>query len=123
MSACEQDLNVWHREVPLSATARRTEKIDRSRRERELSHLLAELEKRRGRLERPSLLLTVLPFLWFGSGGSWSCLQTGHKPDEDEGNDADEEGERDLWLSTLQLAVLKSIGELEAIEQVSLFGA
>lgn len=40
-----EDLNAWHRERPLAPTARRTEKIDRARRERELQQAIAHLQK------------------------------------------------------------------------------
>jgi len=86
-----EDLNVWHRETQLQPTARRTEKINRARRERELQQALEQLQKRRG--SNPA-------------------------SNEEGGDDhADEELERELWLNTIQLSVLKAIHELEAIEQ------
>jgi hypothetical protein len=85
-----EDLNVWHRETQLQPTARRTEKINRARRERELQQALEQLQKRRG----------------------------SNPANEEEGDDhVDEELERELWLNTIQLAILKAIHELEAIEQ------
>lgn len=87
-----EDLNVWHRETQLQPTARRTERINRARRERELQLALQELHKRRG--------ISAL---------------AGHVEEDEE--HADEEVEREIWLNTIQFAVLKAIHELEAIEQ------
>jgi hypothetical protein len=49
---------------------------------------------------------------WIESGIS---ALAGH--DEEDEEHADEEVEREIWLNTIQLAVLKAIHELEAIEQ------
>ncbi|ELR18939.1 uncharacterized protein ACA1_233070 [Acanthamoeba castellanii str. Neff] len=75
-----EDLNVWHRETQLQPTARRTERINRARRERELQLALQELHQRRG--------ISAL---------------AGH--DEEDEEHADEEVEREIWLNTIQLAV------------------
>jgi hypothetical protein len=113
-----QDLNVWHRETQLQPTARRTEKINRARRERELQQALEQLQKRRGALCPPPAL-RALPCreesdLINGLHGAGSNLAS----NEEEGDDhVDEELERELWLNTIQLAILKAIHELEAIEQ------
>jgi immunoglobulin-binding protein 1 len=85
-----EDRNAFHREAPLPAAQKRTEKIARAKEEQQVRKQIQEILKRKGNSSEEA---------------------------EEAQSGVDEETERTFWLARIRHAVLKALDEIDSINQ------